>query len=225
MLCFHRQAPDEIQAEMRRALDRRIARAGFEHGGSSPIDTDQSDGAVRRQRSLQTCHRYSLNERPRHALPKEAGAYVPEMAAGIDDDPNLSDGTRRCACKLMEYAYRKNRDDRAPAITVTYLMKALRRCRRSVQRYLRSLEAEGYIRVDVVHGGRTRMCVGLIVHLLSPPSSRTTIEQNGPPAAETQRRHESHRIRDSIIHFGEIPMSSLASNERSSAWTGCFARL
>ena len=99
--------------------------------------------------------------------PRDSGAYVPELAANIDNDRNLTDGARRCARKLAEYVYRTNRDSRTAGITVTYLKKALGKSRRSVQRYLRELEHAGYIAVAVIHAG-TRMCAGLMVELLSP---------------------------------------------------------
>jgi hypothetical protein len=106
--------------------------------------------------------------KPRHPSPRDTGAYVPELAARIDNDLNLTDGARRCARKLAEYIYRKDRDDREAKITVVYLMKALGRCRRTVQRYLRQLEREGYIDVRVIPSERTRMCFGLLVRLLNP---------------------------------------------------------
>lgn len=127
---------------------------------------DRAAWQERRTRSLQTCHRYSLYERPRSAPPKDSGAYIPELAARLDDDPNLTDGARRCARKLAEFTYRNNREARAIDITVTYLMRALGKCRRTVQHYLRLLEREGYIRVDVIRAEATRMCLGLAVHLL-----------------------------------------------------------
>src|SRR6266478_8444278 len=119
-----------------------------------------------RQRSLRCCH-LPAEPKQRHAPPRDSGAYVPEMAARIEDDRNLSDGARRCGRKLMEYIYRKNRDARAGNITVTWLMRALGKSRRSVQRYLGQLEREGYIAVEVVHA-RTRMCAGLFIALLAP---------------------------------------------------------
>ena len=67
----------------------------------------------------------------------------------------------------MKYVYRKNRTARAAEITVTWLMRALGKYRRTVQRYLRQLERAGYITVEVVHA-RTRMCAGLFVALLAP---------------------------------------------------------
>jgi hypothetical protein len=134
-------------------------------------DTDPSPAAIskdetRQQRSLHCCH-LPAEPKPRHAPPRDSGAFVPEMAARIEDDRNLCDGARRCARKLMEYYFRKNRDARDGDITVTWLMRALGKSRRTVQRYLRQLEREGYIAVEVVHA-RTRMCAGLFVALLAP---------------------------------------------------------
>ena len=143
-----------------RELKNRIAEQG-------PRDNRVVDPA-RRKRSLQTCHRYAIAERPRKPAPGDTGAYVPELAARIDNDPNLTDGARRCARKLAELTYRQNRKGRVLPVTVTYLAKALGRCRRTVQRYLRQLEGEGYVAVDVVASSRSRMCVGLVVRLLSP---------------------------------------------------------
>ena len=99
---------------------------------------------TRRKRSLQTCHRPRLYERRRFDSPPESGAYVPELAARLDDDRNLTDGARRCGRKIAELTYRSNRAGRTLEVTVTYLMQAFGRCRRTVQRYLRLLEREGY---------------------------------------------------------------------------------
>lgn len=121
---------------------------------------------VRQQRSYRYCH-LPAEPKPRQPSPRETGAYVPELAARIDNDRNLTDGARRCARKLAEYVYRKNRDARDADITVTWLMTALGKSRRTVQRYLRQLEREGYIAVDVLRAG-TRMCAGLAVQLLAP---------------------------------------------------------
>jgi DNA-binding transcriptional ArsR family regulator len=121
---------------------------------------------ARQLRSLRCCH-LPAEEQPIHAPPRDSAAYVPEMAARIDDDRNLTDGARRCARKLAEYTYRKNRDGRAAEITVTWLMKALGRSRRTVQRYLRQLERAGYIAVEVIQT-RTRMCAGLLIEMMAP---------------------------------------------------------
>jgi hypothetical protein len=119
---------------------------------------------VRQQRSLRCCH-LPAEEPPLHRPPRDSGAYVPELAARIDDDRNLTDGARRCARKLAEYAYRMNRHRRTAEITVTWLMKALGKARRTVQRYLRQLERAGYISVEVIHAD-TRMCAGLMIELM-----------------------------------------------------------
>lgn len=144
--------------------------------GAEEEQADRAAWEQRRRTSLHTCHRYSLYERPRARAPKDTGAYIPELAARLEDDPNLTDGARRCARKLAEYTYRHARTTRSSEITVTWLMRALGKCRRSVQRYLRILEREGYIRVDVIHCRATRMCAGLHVHLenlLFPRHHRT----------------------------------------------------
>jgi DNA-binding transcriptional ArsR family regulator len=155
---------------------------------------------VRQLRSLRYCH-LPAEERPLHPQPRDSGAYVPEMAARIDDDRNLTDGARRCARKLAEYVYRKNRDKRTAEITVTWLMKALGKSRRNVQRYLRQLERAGYISVAVIHAG-TRMCAGLMVELMAPlfPRHHRTkwpqklIEPDAPRKSQNNRlRYKSSR--------------------------------
>ena len=99
------------------------------------------------------------------------------MSARIDNDRNLTDGARLCGRKLMGYVYRKNREGREAEITVSYLEKALGRCRRSVQGYLRELEREGYIEALVVPSERTRMCFGLLIRLLEPALSEAPAAQ------------------------------------------------
>ncbi len=140
--------------------------------GEEKAAQDRAAHEERRRRALQTCHRHGLYERPRFDPPRENGAYVPELAARLEDDRNLTDGARRCARKLAEETYRRNREGRSLEVTVTYLMKALGKCRRTVQRYLRLLEREGYIGVDIVRGARSRLCTGLVVYLLSPLFAR-----------------------------------------------------
>lgn len=155
---------------------------------------------VRQLRSLRRCH-LPAEERPLHAPPRDSGAYVPELAARIDDDRNLTDGARRCARKLAEYTYRRNRDRRTAEITVTWLMRALGRSRRTVQRYLRQLERAGYISVLVIHAG-TRMCAGLMVELMAPLFPRhhrarwpqKLIEPDAPRKSQNNRiRYRSSR--------------------------------
>jgi hypothetical protein len=156
--------PPSTEAMVQR-LAARMARDGIrvEQPPSPAVLPKDED---RRHRSLRSCH-LPAEPKPWKAQPRDSGAYVPEMAARIEDDPNLTDGARRCARKLMQYVYRKSRTARAADITVTWLMRALDKDRRTVQRYLRQLEHAGYITVEVVHA-RTRMCAGLFVVLLAP---------------------------------------------------------
>lgn len=152
--------PQSDFIDAHRALKRRIAEG-------RPCDAPAAD-AERRRRSLQTCHRYKASGRTRRAPQAESRGYVPELAARLDNDPNLTDGARRCARKIAEATYRQNREGRSLAVTVTYLARTLGRCRRTVQRYLRQLEDGGYIAVDVIASHRTRMSIGLVVSLLTP---------------------------------------------------------
>jgi len=141
--------------------------SALKKGWISP-EEEQGDRAAyeqRRTRSLQTCHRYSLYEKPRHTKPQPTRAYVPELGAQLESDRNLTDGARRLARKLAEIIYRQNRAGRSTEITVTYLMEALSRTRRTIQRYLRILEREGYIYTEVIRGLRSRMCLGLHISL------------------------------------------------------------
>ena len=148
---------------------------------------------TRQMRSYRTCW-LPAQEKSLRAPPRESGAYVPEMATRLEDDRNLTDGARRCARKLAEYVYRTNRESRAAEITVTWLMKALRKSRRSVQRYLRELERAGYISVAVIHAG-TRMCAGLMVELLA-----TLIPRHGWPQKlikpDAPKLSQKHRFRN-----------------------------
>jgi hypothetical protein len=163
-----KKEPSSI-AEMAESLAMRIK----QNGAPSHVHTISAEHAPcpscreRRTRSLRHCH-LPAEPKARHPAPRDTGAYVPEMSARIDNDQNLTDGSRRCARKIAEYVYRKNRAGREAFITVPYLAKALGRCRRTVQRYLRQLEREGYIDVRVLPSERTRMCFGLLVRLLPP---------------------------------------------------------
>jgi hypothetical protein len=154
-------------------IAKRLAAQNAIRGNRATIETIGNPDAcclkcrARRDRSLKHCH-MPAQPKPRYPSPRDTGAYVPELAARLDNDDNLTDGAQRCARKLAEYVYRKNRDGRAAEITVPYLMKALGRCRRTVQRYLRQLENEGYIDVRVVPSPRTRMCFGLLIRILNP---------------------------------------------------------
>jgi hypothetical protein len=204
-MLYHRDCTEsEFFAEMRAALNRRREQAGtyvISTPNTAPNGEFQAFLAVRearRQRSLQTCHHYSPTEKTRHEPPRDTGAFVPATSARIENDRNLTDGTRRCARKLMELAYRTNRDDRSLDITVSYLAKTLQKCRRTVQRYLRQLEREGYIEVAIVATERSRMCFGLVVTLLGPLFPRhhrqKWLENPGKPGATSVSQIKTPRF-------------------------------
>jgi len=194
----------DVMERARQAMAARIARDGRRHDAGPCPATIQGDEA-RRLRSLRCCH-LPAEPKPAHSPPHQTGAYTPELAACVDDDRNLTDGARRCARKLAEYVYRRNREGRAAEITVTYLMRALGKSRRQVQRYLRALESAGYISVAVVHA-RTRMCAGLLVELLSP-----LIPRHGWPQKlikpDASRMSQNNKSRYS---FRPIPRSEWAA--------------
>lgn len=162
---IHRPTEPELLAAMKSRLRARIAQQGIHTLPLPERRPSMVADPERRARSLRTSH--LPRELPALIPWRDTGRYMPELSAAIDDDPNLSDGARRCARKLAEYIHRCNRDGRCAEITVSYLVRGLRRCRRTVQRYLRQLEHAGYIRVDVI-AARTRMCVGLAVQMLKP---------------------------------------------------------
>ena len=149
-------------------------------------------------RSLRTCHRPAHDDRARKEV-KDSGAYVPETAARIEDDPNLTDGARRCARKIMEETYRRNRQGRTLSITVSYLANALGKCRRSVQRYLRQLEEGGYVRIDVATGHHSRLCVGLVIGLLAPLFPRHHRDKWPDKARKPGATRESQNHRFKIL--------------------------
>jgi hypothetical protein len=159
--------PIELMAQR---LAARVARDGARANTAVTIPAARApcpSCSARSERSRRHCH-MPARPKQRKPGPRDTGAYVPEMAARVDNDLNLTDGARRCARKIAEYVYRKNREGREAQINVTYLMKALGRCRRTVQRYLRQLEREGYIAVWVIPSERTRMCFGLLIRVLNP---------------------------------------------------------
>jgi hypothetical protein len=176
-------------------------------GARVPIETIGPHSAcidcrARRERSLKHCH-LPAEPKPRHPAPRDTGAYVPEMAARIDHDRNITDGARTCARKVTAYVNQRGREHREAEITVTYLMKALGRCRRTVQRYLRQLEREGYIEILVVPSVQTRMCFGLVVRILDPllPKHRrhNWPEKAGNPAATSESQIYNSRFKKKPI--------------------------
>jgi hypothetical protein len=199
------QIPEsELMALARRALDKRLLEApAIREALTAPAPPPKHytpEQQERRMRSLRKCHMPSLYERPRYPKPRDTGAYVPATSAGLDNDPNLTDGARRCARKIMEETHRRDRKERQLLVNVSYLAKGLRRCRRTIQRYLGMLEREGYIRVQVMSGHKSRMCIGLIVQLLEPLFPRherqAWSQKIGNPPKNLTDDAENHRNPD-----------------------------
>jgi hypothetical protein len=171
MLHIHHPSDSELTNEAVRALRERVSRLPPAPPVPQPA-ARSAESEMRGQRSLQTCHRYRLHEARRYPREPETGAYVPELSAKLESDRNLTDGARRLGRKLAEVVYRQNREGRFTEITVSYLCAALRRSRRTIQRYLRMLEREGYIHTEVVRGERSRLCTGLLIALCAPLLAR-----------------------------------------------------
>jgi hypothetical protein len=67
-----------------------------------------------------------------------------------------------------------------------------------VQRYLRQLEREGYVAVDVVASQRSRMCVGLVVRLLAPLFAahhrQRWPQRRANPGVTPESLNQSHQV-------------------------------
>jgi hypothetical protein len=188
---------EEVVQRMKARIDRDGWRPNIETISAPRAACSKS--RERSERSRRHCHLPAEPKKPRYSSPRDTGEYVPEMSARIDNDRNLTDGARRCGHKLMGFVHRKNREGREVEITVSYLEKALNRCRRTVQGYLRELEREGYIEALVVPSERTRMCFGLLIRLLDPlfPRHRRGVapEKGGNPDAQKDSQIYSSRSR------------------------------
>lgn len=118
-----------------------------------------------------TSHQFSLNrfswvESPKFEDPPETAEYVPQLSMKLVKDRNLTDSARRIAMFVLRHTYQDNRQERFIGMTVSFIMKGLSISRRTVQRSLTLLETRGYFRCQVAKGKQTRMCVGLIIHLM-----------------------------------------------------------
>ena len=123
----------------------------------------------RSQRSLCSCHRTSATHFCKERYPKpETRAYTPETRASVDEDRNLNANADKTVRFLMRHAYQKARETRIIRITVSYIAKVLKRACRTIQRHIRSLEEEGYIKVEVISSSVTGMVACLEITLLSP---------------------------------------------------------
>ena len=203
----------ELMARARRNLDRRLLEAPAIRealiapapppGTTRPSSRNAACGPC----ANATCLPFTSARATRR--PKDSGAYVPASAANLENDPNLTDGARRCARKLMEETHRRDRKERTLQVNVSYLAKGLGRCRRTVQRYLAMLEREGYSASRSWPASSSRMCIGLIVQLLPslfPRHQREVMAGEARKSAKTSDRRRrnpqksrcdtrSHRMR------------------------------
>ena len=128
---------------------------------------------AKRQLALETSHRFKMQrftweEGAQYKEPVDNGEYCPQINMKLVKDRNLTDSARRIAMFIMQKAYQDNRAGRYIGMTVSYMMKGLSVSRRTVQRSLTLLETRGYFRCEVAKGDQSRMCIGLIVYLLTP---------------------------------------------------------
>jgi hypothetical protein len=167
----------------------------------------------RREQSLTTCHRYGHKTitLPEITIHKPTEAYTPETSATILNDQYLTDGAKLLALKLMEQTYRENRDGRWLNVTVSYLMKALGKCRRTIQNYLRLLEHYGYIRVDVIKGKITRMCTGLAIWLQAPLFPKHHVEKWPQKLTKSGVQEDSQKYKNSL-YSQMIPLNQWAKH-------------
>ena len=137
------------------------------------LKADTAAHEAKKQLALETSHRFSKNryswdETPRFEDPVDSGAYTPQVNMKLIHDRNLTDSARRISMFVMRHTYQDNRSGRYIGMTVSFIMKGLALSRRTVQRSLTLLETRGYFRCEVAHNTKTKMCVGLIIRLLSP---------------------------------------------------------
>ena len=162
---------------------------------------DQAVYDRKRQVALESSHRFSIEryswlETPRYEEPPETGEYVPAIDMKLVRDRNLTDSARRIACFILRHAYQDNREGRFVAMTVSFIMKGLAISRRTVQRSLTLLETRGYFRCEVAKGNTTKMCVGLIIHLMQSLFPRHHKEkwpkERGNPEASSMPQKKIH---------------------------------
>lgn len=139
----------------------------------SELQADTDAYQAKRQLAIETSHRFKTQrftweEGARYEEPADTCEYCPQINMKLVKDRNLTDSARRIAMFVMQKAYQDNRAGRYIGMTVSYIMKGLSISRRTVQRSLTLLETRGYFRCEVAKGDQSRMCIGLIVHLLTP---------------------------------------------------------
>ena len=166
------------------------------------LEQDTDDHRARQQRSLEASHRFSAKrfswtEQPRFAEPVETDEYVPETNMKLIKDRNLTDSARRIALFVLRHTYQDNRAGRFIGMTVSFIANGLSVSRRTVQRSLTLLETRGYFRCEVAKGEETRMCIGLIIHLMKPlfPAHR---KESWP---EKRRKSGASSLSNKQTHF------------------------
>lgn len=164
------------------------------------INTDYADHQAMRIRARNTSLKYKWDTEPRYKAPKDTGEYAPELNMKLVKDRNLTDSARRIALFVMHRAYRDNREGRYIALTVSFIMKGLSLSRRTVQRNLSLLEKHGYIESDVVPSEHTKMCIGLIINLLSPLFPR----HHKKKWAESRRKSDASQLTQNHNKFFSI---------------------
>lgn len=140
--------------------------------GDEEFRRDTEEFEIKRKRALGTSHRFSSDRygwgiKPRYEV-EEVRDYVPQISMKVVNDRNLTDSARRIVMFIMRHAYQDARAERFIGMTVSFIMEGLAISRRTVQRCLTLLETLGYLRCEVATAGETRMCIGLVIKLLSP---------------------------------------------------------
>jgi len=182
----------------------------------SELEQDTENHRARQQRSLEASHRFSAKrfswtEQPRYAEPVETDEYVPETNMKLINDRNLTDSARRIALFVLRHTYQDNRAGRFIGMTVSFIANGLSVSRRTVQRSLTLLETRGYFRCEVAKGEETRMCIGLIIHLMTPlfPAHRKESwpEKRRNAGASTLSNKQTHFF--NTIYKAKVKVSRL----------------
>lgn len=176
------------------------------------VDTEKYE--VKRRRALGTSYRFSSNRygwgtKPRYEV-EEARDYVPQISMTVVNDRNLTDSARRIVMFIMRHAYQDSRSERFIGMTVSFIMEGLVLSRRTVQRCLTLLETLGYLQCEIATGGETKMCIGLIINLLSPlfpkhhkeswPERRTNSGASPMSQKQTEYINTSKGISNGAVH-------------------------
>lgn len=136
--------------DLSRSLQARIARDVCRPSEERVISQE------RRERSLHSCHRYSLNECKRYPQVRDTGAYIPEMSARLENDLNIMalEGLPGSSVKSPIVI------GIAQSLGLQFHISpplALKISQRTVQRHLRELEAQVPIPFKPSRGAREVM--------------------------------------------------------------------